>query len=104
MKEMLVGSGFGLAALVAYVMTGRVARRSPHYGGGTVVLSWIGILVPCLGWLAMYQGLSALDQALAEALGDARVRREKDRAAFIRWGLVYVFCAVAASVVARSRG
>lgn len=93
---------FGLAALVAYIMTGRVARRSPHYGGGTVILSWVGIFVPCIAWFAMYQGLTALDRALAEATGEARVTREKDRAAFVRWVLVHVFCAVAAAVVAKS--
>ncbi len=97
----MVGAGFWIISLVAYLATGRIARRSPHYGGGTVVLSWIGLLVPCIAWIAMYQGWNALDRAVAEATPTTLPARTKDRSRFIVWVLVYVFAAVAGGAVAR---
>lgn len=95
------GFGLGLVALVAYFMTGRVARRSPHYGSGTVLLSWIGFLVPCVGWVAMVQGYNALQRALGEATPEALPKRQQDKSQFIMWTLVYVFTAIAGGTLSK---
>lgn len=78
-----------LVALVAYIATGRIARRSPHYGGGTVVLSWIGLLVPCIAWIAMLQGHFAIERAVA-ASPDGADGPLRNRSRFRAWVAVYV--------------
>lgn len=100
METMAAGGVLWIVALVAYIATGRVARRSPHYGGGTVVLSWVGLLIPCCAWIALYQGWTALDRAVEDG-GPQVTERAKDKSRFTMWLLVYVFAAVAGSVLAK---
>ena len=82
-----IGGGAFLVALLAYVMATRVARRSSHYGGGTVVLSWLGFCVPCIAWIALIQGYFALDRANTEQkAADTRSNLNN----FYVWVVVYV--------------
>jgi hypothetical protein len=99
---MIPAMSFGyLVALVAYLACGRLARRSPHYGGGTVVLSWVGLLIPCIGWIAMFQGYTALDRAATEsATPDAL----KNKSSFKTWAIVYVIALVLAGGASRVPG
>jgi hypothetical protein len=88
-----------VVALVAYIACARIARRSSFYGGGTVVLSWIGLIFPCIGWIAMIQGWNALRRASVETPSPAAAANVK---AYTIWTVVYVIALVAASVLLRS--
>jgi hypothetical protein len=91
-----------IAALVCYVATGRLARRSPHYGGGTVVLSWVGLVVPCIAWIAVIQGHFAVERAFREADPSTLEMHARNRRQFRAWALGY-FVATAASAVLLKR-
>jgi hypothetical protein len=78
-----------LGAFVAYVACGWIARRSPFYGGGTKVLSWIGFLFPCIGWIAMVQGFLALRRATTETPSPAAAANVNS---YTLWAVIYVAC------------
>jgi len=89
-----------VGALLAYIATGRIARRSPHYGGGTVLLSWIGFFVPCVAWIAVYQGWIAVKRAVDTAPSAVTSSNKK---AFSTWALVYVATIVVAGTLGSRR-
>jgi hypothetical protein len=85
-------------ALIAYLACGRIARRSMHYGSGTVVLSWIGFVVPCIGWIALIQGYLALSRAMALTPSPENA---KNRSSFVLWLVVYVLALIGGVAAAR---
>jgi hypothetical protein len=89
-----------VGGLLAYIATGRIARRSPHYGGGTVVLSWIGFFVPCIAWIAVYHGWSAVKRAVETHPSPESLNNKK---AFTTWALIYVAAMVLAGVLGSQR-
>ena len=82
-----------IVGLIAYVATGRIARRSPHYGGGTVVLSWIGFFVPCIAWIAVYQGWTAVKRAVES---HPSTESTDNKQTFTTWAIVYLVTVVVA--------
>jgi hypothetical protein len=89
-----------IVALVAYIACGRVARRSPQFGGGTAVLSWIGFFVPCIAWIVMFQGYTALDRAMAAAPSPANQQNKRQ---YVRWAIAYVVASIIAGAFAARR-
>jgi hypothetical protein len=89
-----------IVGLVAYVACGRIARRSPHHGGGTVVLSWIGLFVPCIAWIALFQGYTALNRTIAASPSAEAV---KNKRAFVQWAIGYVVALIVAGILGAPR-
>ena len=88
-----------LSAMVAYVRTWRLARRSPFYGGGQVVLSWIGLVIQCIGWVAIVQGYRAVNRWAKEYHGGPEAPPAQTRRQYIVWSIIY-FCLLGSAYVA----
>jgi hypothetical protein len=95
----ITGMSLGyIVALVAYFMSGRIARRSPHFGSGTTILSWVGLIIPCIAWIVMFQGYTALDRAVAESATPEMV---KNKSSYKTWAIVYVVALLLAGGASR---
>jgi hypothetical protein len=94
MDHRFVAGGLWVVGLLSYIATARIGRRSPHYGGGTRVLSWVGLVIPCIAWVAMFQGYFAVDRSAREADAASAHARRSDRSQFLLWSAVYAFAMI----------
>ena len=95
-----VSAALWLLALIAYIRTGRLARRSPFYGGGTVVLSWVGLVFQCIGWIAIVQGWFAVNR-WAQELGGPDDVPAGTRRQYVIGSIAYVLLLLAGGIALR---
>jgi hypothetical protein len=93
---MAIASIAALGMFIAYIACGIIGRRSSEYGGGTVLLSWIGFFVPCIAWVVLFQTYFALQRS--ETL--AQPQATKNMGTFKIWLGLYLVCMVLAAVYA----
>jgi heme/copper-type cytochrome/quinol oxidase subunit 3 len=84
--------------LLAYLICGRIGRRSSEYGGGTALLSWVGFFVPCIAWIVLFQTYTALQRSQSQSHPQAT----ENMKAFKTWLMVFIACLLISSFLGTS--